>query len=65
MLRKYLDIGSFKFAAAVIIMVAIISRCKETISTDEFGLLASSFVILEFIGEKKLKGRLGWILEVS
>lgn len=64
MLRKYLDIGSFKFAAAVI-MVAIISRCKETISTDEFGLLASSFVILEFIGEKRLKGRLGWILEVS
>lgn len=49
--RKYPDIGSFKFAAAVIIMVAIISRCKENISADEFSLLASSFVILEFIGK--------------
>lgn len=49
--RKYPDIGSFKFAAAVIIMVAIISHCKENISADEFSLLASSFVILEFIGK--------------
>lgn len=40
-----------QMAAAVIIMVAIISRCKENISADEFSLLASSFVILEFIGK--------------
>lgn len=54
MLRKGPDRGSSKFAAAVIIMVAIVNHCKEKISTDESGPLASSSVTLEFIGSKKV-----------
>lgn len=43
-LSKFLNIGSSKFVAAVIAMVTIINHCKENISTDKFGPLASSFV---------------------
>lgn len=56
MLRRCLDIGNSKFAAAVVlIMVAVVNHCKEDISImhDEFSPLASSFVTLEFIGRKK------------
>lgn len=44
MLSKFLDIGSSKFVAAVITVVAIINHCKENISIDKFGPLACSFV---------------------
>lgn len=53
-LEECLDIGSSKFAAAVIIVVAIINCCKESISADKFSPLASSFVTLEFVQRKKV-----------
>lgn len=40
-------------------MVALIHHCKENILTDEFDLLASSFVILEFTGRKKIVKEVG------
>lgn len=53
-LEECLDIRSSKFAAAVIIVVAIFNYCKENISTDKFSSLASSLVTLEFVQREKV-----------